>query len=51
MFHQTRSVPSPKLERLFFTPTKHGYIQELKRIITWVKMGEDGRMTRSQVTG
>jgi hypothetical protein len=47
MFHQTRSVLSPTLERFIFTPTKHGYIQELER--TWVKMGKDEKKWASRV--
>jgi hypothetical protein len=49
MSHQTRFILSPKLERLIFTPTKHGYSQESERVITWLKMGEDEKKWASKV--
>ncbi len=41
MFYQPRSILSPKPKRLIFTPIKQSYTQKLKKITTWVKMGED----------
>jgi hypothetical protein len=41
MFYQARSIHSPKLERLIFTPIQQSYTQKLKKNTTWVKMGED----------
>jgi hypothetical protein len=44
MAHQARSMLLQKPQRLIFTPIKHMYIQELKRITTswWERMKKMG---------
>jgi hypothetical protein len=46
---QARFVLLPKPKRFIFTLIEHMYIQELERITTWVKMGEDEKQWASIV--